>query len=102
MRKVSQFVSKRAVRRLTNGSEAQLLDEFPPQILNDHFLSANCQGLLLYSSPIFLLADIGEEADDLIALLFFLLVRINSGKVARKYRSASGECSWCQGRLSTM
>ena len=80
MRKVSQLVPAGATRRLTNGSEAQLLNEFPPQVLNDHLLSANCQGLLLHSSPIFLLADIGEEANDLIALLFVLLVRTSGGR----------------------
>lgn len=55
--------------QLTDGREAELLDELPAQILNHHLLGTDLEGLLLNSGPVFLLADIAEEADNLVALL---------------------------------
>lgn len=60
-------------RSLTDGGEAELGDEFPTEVLNDHLLRANLQGLLLDGGPVLLLADVAEEADDIVALLCQLL-----------------------------
>ena len=54
---------------LTDGREAELGDKFTAQVLNDHLLRTDLEGLGLDSGPVLLLADIGEEADDIVALL---------------------------------
>jgi hypothetical protein len=51
-----------------NGAEHDLLDELALQVLNDHALSTEGKGLLLNLGPVLLLADVGEEAHDCVAL----------------------------------
>lgn len=52
-----------------NSTEAQLLNEFALKILDDELLCANGQRLALCFFEVLCLADIGEEADDLMPLL---------------------------------
>ena len=52
-----------------DGAEAELLDELLLQVLDDHLLRADLERLLLDLIPGLLLADVGEEADDLVTLL---------------------------------
>ena len=52
-----------------DGAEAELLDELALQVLNDHVGGANGLGLGPDRVPVLLLADVGKEADDLVALL---------------------------------
>jgi hypothetical protein len=53
----------------SNGREAQLLNELFPAVLDVALGSTNLQGLLLGSLKVLLLANIGHEADDLVALI---------------------------------
>jgi hypothetical protein len=46
-----------------------LLDELATQVLNDHLGGANLLRLGANLVPVFLLADVGKEADDFVALL---------------------------------
>jgi len=46
-----------------------LLDELATQVLNDHLGGANLLRLSADLVPVFLLADVGKEADDFVALL---------------------------------
>ena len=57
------------IGRLTDGRETELFDKLPAQILNHHLLGTDLEGLRLNSGPVFLLTDIAEEADNLVALL---------------------------------
>ena len=54
---------------LTDGGEAKLGDEFTAQVLDDHLLRTDLESLGLDSGPVLLLADIAEEADDIVTLL---------------------------------
>lgn len=47
-----------------HGAEAQLFDKLPSQVLYDHLLGADLEGLCLGGLEILLLADIGAEGDD--------------------------------------
>lgn len=53
-----------------NSAEAELLDELLLEVEDDHLLRANLQRLLLDLIPGLLLANVGEEAHDLVALLW--------------------------------
>jgi hypothetical protein len=53
----------------SNGREAQLLNELLPAVLDVALGSTDLQGLLLGSLEVLLLANIGHEADDLVALI---------------------------------
>lgn len=55
--------------RGTHGAEAQLLDKLATQVLDDHFGGTNLLRLGADLVPILLLADVGKEAYDLVALL---------------------------------
>ena len=51
-----------------DGAEDNLVDELALQVLNDHALGTEGQSLLLNLGPVLLLADVGEEAHDGVAL----------------------------------
>ena len=53
----------------SNGREAQLLNELLPAVLDVALGGTDLQGLLLGSLEVLLLANIGHEADDLVALI---------------------------------
>jgi len=53
----------------SNGREAELLDEFLPDVLDVALAGTDLQGLLLGSLKVLLLTNIGHEADDLVALI---------------------------------
>lgn len=53
----------------SNGREAELLDELLPDVLDVALAGTDLQGLLLGSLEVLLLANIGHEADDLVALI---------------------------------
>jgi hypothetical protein len=55
-----------------DGTEDNLLDELSLEVLNDHTLSAEGESLLLNLSPVLLLADVGEEAHNSVALVKLL------------------------------
>jgi hypothetical protein len=52
-----------------DSAEAELLDELLLEVLDDHLLGTDLERLLLDLIPGLLLADVGEEADDLVTLL---------------------------------
>lgn len=52
-----------------DGLEAEILDELLLEVLDDQLLCTDGEGLALCLFEILSLADIGEEADDLMALL---------------------------------
>jgi hypothetical protein len=52
-----------------NSAEAELLDEFLLEVKNDHFQRTKLERLLLDLVPWLFLANVGEEADNLVALL---------------------------------
>jgi len=62
-----------------DGTEDDLLDELALEVLNDHALSAKGESLLLNLSPVLLLADVGEEAHDGVALVQAVRERLSNG-----------------------
>lgn len=52
-----------------HGGPAQLLNELLAEILNVALLGTNLQRLLASSVKVLLLADVGHEADDAVALV---------------------------------
>ena len=52
------------------GAEAELFNKLLLQVENDHLQRANLERLLLHLIPRLFLADVGEEAHDLISLLY--------------------------------
>jgi hypothetical protein len=52
-----------------DSAEAELLDKLLLEVEDDHLQRTNLEGLLLDLVPRLLLADVGEEAHDLVALL---------------------------------
>ena len=57
----------------SNGREAELLDEFLPDVLDVALAGTDLQGLLLGSLKVLLLTNIGHEADDLVALILIIV-----------------------------
>ena len=53
-----------------HSAEAEFFDKLLLQVENDHLQRANLERLLLHLVPRLLLADVGEEAHDLISFLF--------------------------------
>lgn len=82
-----------------DGAETELLDKLLLQVENDHLQRANLERLLLHFLPRLLLADIGEEAHDLIPFLFATVSTMRLGSQGLAYRSAIAGSSTCRGRL---
>lgn len=91
-----------------DGAEAELLDEFLLQVGDDHLLRADLERLLLDLIPGLFLADIGEEAHDLIALLcdsvsvIALVSEDDRRRTDQPLQDGGGVKTTCESSQSTM
>ena len=70
-----------------DSAEAELLDKLLLQVENDHLERTNLKRLLLHLIPRLILANVGEEANDLVSFLFTdVLAQVKRGVAVLAYQ----------------